>query len=502
MPSLILRLLLFVGLLSPALATPAFAAAWIERDGVSLCPAKPGDEVPPDFSGPQCREVNALEIDPQGAMLWIRATIRLDTLRGPEGEPLALFVSGKMASEIYLNGQLAGRNGRPGIDAASEVPGLMDVTLHPDPSAFRLGDNELVIRASSHHGLLRLDNPIHMVAIAPSGRLTDTILRNYWPSLLTGGIFVLGAIYFGVVAAIGPARKRAVTFALMCVFASGQLAAEIYRGIASYPYPVHDVRLIAILVFSAGFGLAAAYHVLSTLGQRHLAAKMGAILAATGVVIAVAPGFDAKAEYGMLVPILASLLAAGVSTYRGQRRAFVYFLALATFAAAILLFPSLFLDTVFFFLVAAFLLFLLVDQGVVLSREVRERARQAQRADRLALALDQARERSVTSEVTVSSAGKIDRVPSSQILFCRGAGGYTELVLADGREILHAATLAELENELPPTFLRVHRSFVVNSAFVQTLVRDAAGTGTLTLTTGAEVPVSRRIMPQVRQALA
>ncbi len=67
--------------------------------------------------------------------------------------------------------------------------------------------------------------------------------------------------------------------------------------------------------------------------------------------------------------------------------------------------------------------------------------------------------------------------------------------------MLHNATLNELEESLPPTFLRVHRSHIVNTAHVRTLKREASGVGALVLSDGSEAPVSRRVMPKVRVAL-
>ena len=49
--------------------------------------------------------------------------------------------------------------------------------------------------------------------------------------------------------------------------------------------------------------------------------------------------------------------------------------------------------------------------------------------------------------------------------------------------------------------MRVHRSHIVNMAFVQSLEREASGVGRLFITTGKFVPVSRRIMPMVRRAI-
>jgi DNA-binding LytR/AlgR family response regulator len=72
----------------------------------------------------------------------------------------------------------------------------------------------------------------------------------------------------------------------------------------------------------------------------------------------------------------------------------------------------------------------------------------------------------------------------------------------DGREILHADSLNALEESLPATFVRVHRSHIVNTAHVRTLEREASGVGRLRLANGAEVPVSRRVLPRVRATLA
>ena len=76
-----------------------------------------------------------------------------------------------------------------------------------------------------------------------------------------------------------------------------------------------------------------------------------------------------------------------------------------------------------------------------------------------------------------------------------------ELHFADGGKRLHSGSLNELEAELPPAFLRVHRSHIVNTAFVESLQREPSGVGRLRMTTGEFVPVSRRIMPTVRRAI-
>lgn len=473
----------------------------IDTENVTICPASAGSSTIPDFTAGDCEQTNRYRIDAQGTMIWARANLTLDSKTGPNGEPLALFVSAKMSSRVYLNGTFVGENGSPSADTGSEVAGLMDAVLYPPQDLFRVGDNEVIILASSHRGLLQLSSPTHFIGAAPSGNRTLDILGYYWPSLVTLGLFVLGLLYFGVQAIIGIQRKTALTFALICGFAGAQLVAEVSRGLVAYTYPTHDLRLILIAFFSACFGLSVTYHVVSVfLRQRVLYVMTGAIMLSAAALLSMR-GLDTKAIWSMLLPLCVSLCVAGWFTYLRRPRAFGYFLILASFVALIFAFPRIFLDVVFFYVVALFILLLLIEQGITLAREQVRRRHEEARANRLELALEQVKQRGEASEISLKSAGKMERISTANIVHCRGAGGYCEIVLTDGRELLHTATLAELEEALPATFIRVHRSHLVNTDFIQTLTRDPAGTGTLTLSDGSQVAVSRRIMPSVRQAL-
>ncbi|PHR91748.1 MAG: hypothetical protein COA69_11225 [Robiginitomaculum sp.] len=481
----------------------------IETNNIRVCTASAGDITPPDFSSPSCKTVRGFDIDPQNTLIWVKTNIVLEALTGPNGEPLALFVSGKMASEFYLNGHYIGHNGTPALDAETEIPGRMDSVFYPAQSLFQKGDNEIVWRASSHHGFLKLKNPIHYIAIDVAGNTTNTLLRHYWTSLITLGIFMLGALYFGVAGLIEITgangkkyeRKNNLTLCLICTFAAAQLLTEVYRGLTAYPYPVHDIRLILITFFSAGFGLSITLHILNILAIKHVGAILIGTIMLCSVGVFYASGFDAKAIIAMLIPLCISFFVTGLQSYQRKPHAFAVFLALLTFIGALIFFRAQFLDTVFFYLVASLLLILFIEQAFVLRRETRNRRAEEARANQLELALGQAQEREEASQINIKSAGKMERISTDQIVHCQGASGYAEIFLADGREFLHSSTLAEMETSLPTTFLRVHRSHLVNTAFIKTLTRDHSGTGALVLTDGSEIPVSRRIMPQVRQAL-
>ena len=475
--------------------------AMLDLDHVTICPATEAQTSPPDFTAATCTSARAEEIDPQGSYIWVRTTVNLDSVRGARGEPLSVYVSGKMASQVYLNGVYVGANGAPAADAAGETPGKMDTELYPPQSLFRIGENEVVFRASAHHGVIDLYRPFHLVGIAPAGAYSNTMSPRLIMALVTLSLFCLGGLYFGVMALIGTSRVRSLTLSAMSFFAAAQLVSEALRNLVAYAYPIHDVRLIAIAVFSSAFGISVAFHTFRTFMTGGFLKWVGGLAALSFLSLTLIPGFDFKALTAMTIPLLGTLIATGIWTYQGRTRAFLYFLALLIFLLAIVVFQGLFLDTVFFLLVALLLLLLFIEQAVILADEERERRNEEARANRLEQALAEAGERAASSHINVKGAGSIERIETGKIVHCRGAGGYTEIVLMGGRTVLHSMSLNELEEVLPATFLRVHRSHLINVMHVAALKRESSGTGTLSLADDVTVPVSRRIMPKVREAL-
>lgn len=116
-------------------------------------------------------------------------------------------------------------------------------------------------------------------------------------------------------------------------------------------------------------------------------------------------------------------------------------------------------------------------------------------AERLGKALDRALDRSFRppgqASLAVRSAGRIDLAAFTDIVALSGADDYVEVVLADGRRFLHDTSLQDLERRLPPGFVRVHRSHIVNAAHVRNVRTLPGRRRTLELVGGAEIPVSR-----------
>ena len=493
-------LIFFAALISVALPSFAQDIGFLRSDSVTICPAAMSDIEPPDFSKAACERKDFWQVDPQGKTVWLRGMIEVPEKMLQADAPLGLYVSGKIAGKAYLNGQLLGQNGVPGDARASETPGRMDAVFYVPRGAVSKGDNEVVLLMSSHHGILQLRSPLHGVRISAYTEPSNYILTRYWPSLLTFGAFVLGAFYFGVFAVRGMDRFGSSLLALVCLFAGGQLITEAARGLYAYLYPYHDLRLLLITGFSLGFGLCLAAHVIEKFDKQRWRAHLLVIFVVTGLGILVVPGFDGKAIIAMFVPTLGAL---GVTLFHWRApHATSYVIVLALFSTATILISSQFLDVVFFYSLLILLVFLMAQQANTLFEERTRRLDEQARAQRLQTALDQAREPKAPVQLKIKHVGKVEMVDTDKITHCNGAGDYVELCFSDGRKILHSGSMNELEALAPSNFLRVHRSHMVNLNYIGSLNREPSGTGALILTTEDTIPVSRRIMPKVRNALA
>ncbi|WP_300527595.1 LytTR family DNA-binding domain-containing protein [Maricaulis sp.] len=472
---------------------------------IDVCPDDGSGQPPADFSAPACEQLQFHDIDPQNTSLWIRARLDLSEALLQQPRPLGLFISGKAAAHFWVNGVDVGGNGVPADRAEAERPGRMDAVRFVEKVHLRAGENEVIARLSGHHSQLTLRHPMHYLGIRIYAHPTRWIMNAYWVSMITLGAFTLGFIFFGVSAIRGEDRLGSSLISLLSLTAAAQLLTEAGRGIFAYPYPMHDLRLIGIVAFSALFGLllvAYLLHRFSGLNWKQQALRLAVVALPVSAAIWGATGFDGKAGFAFMASCLAGLGWCAVWVKQKKPSALAFLLILGSFVALLLIFAGRFLDLYFFYAVACLLLFLFWQQALALVRARREKQREEQRASQLEVALAQARQKNAPDKIQLVSAGHVDYVATNTITQFKGAGDYVEVQFENGGTSLYNGGLSQLERDLPPTFLRVHRSHIVNTAFVSALERDASGIGRLVLTNGTEAPVSRRIMPKVRSALA
>lgn len=457
-------------LMAPATAIHAQDAAWQACQGV-VGPAGPvlSDCRPiPDF------------VDPQGRELWIRSSLAAPT----DTRPRALYLAGVASSEAWLNGQRLGANGRPGATARDERPGLYQAILPIRETAWRPGQNTLVLRLSSFHGGLRFARPMSAMGVWPYPYPQRTALLAV--TFVAAGALLAAAFGFGVIHALRRTSSSLV-LAAMAGVAALQAIVESLRTLFDYPYPLHAWRMSAIWALAAAFAILLTAYTASRFSPKARGLMIGLALGLVGAT-ALLPGFDVKTVWALILGVVLAALpavAGARSRASGARPTLAY---LALFLALALGFPEWLADFSYFLLAAGLVLPLLAAEVVRLGRDDlgREAAltRAASRPDRL----------------TVASARGVELVPIAEILAVVGADDYVELRLVGGRSLLHAARLDGLAAQLPESFLRIHRSVIANLALAHRLERDG-DRWRLHLSEGAPLPVSRSRQPALREAL-
>lgn len=93
-------------------------------------------------------------------------------------------------------------------------------------------------------------------------------------------------------------------------------------------------------------------------------------------------------------------------------------------------------------------------------------------------------------------------VPVDEVTWIEADGDYTTLRLQSGRRELHEKSLERLTQLLPPQFLRVHRSYVVNLDRVARLVVESGSRYHLVLRDGTTLPVGRSRVQALKERLA
>ena len=467
-----------------AILAIAFPVAANAQDGAQQvgaqdwqsCRGEPGGGAPRLHD---CRPVEGV-IDPQGRELWLRSAVQRPTSE----EPAALYVVGVASSEVWLNGQKLGVNGRPGGSPSVEAPGRYEAAFPIPERLWRAADNVVVIHMSSFHGSVRLDSPIAGIVVAP------------WPwpartgalaiAFIAAGALFAAAFGFGVIHSLRRTGSS-LTLAALAGVSGLQAILESLRALVPYAYPVHGWRLIGIWLLTAAFAVLLVSYVVSRFWPQARRPLIGLAVVAVAATY-LAPGFDLKAVLALMIGLGLSAAAAAVAVYRRAPGARLTLAYLAVFMTIGALFPSWLVDLSYFLFAAGLVLPLLMVEVVRLGRGDQQRE----------VALTEAAAR--PNCLTVVSSKRVERVPIADIVAVVGADDYVELRLTDGRSLLHAARLDRLETELPSTFLRTHRSVIANLAHASGFERDG-GRGRLLMRESQPLPISRNRLAAVRDAL-
>jgi len=103
--------------------------------------------------------------------------------------------------------------------------------------------------------------------------------------------------------------------------------------------------------------------------------------------------------------------------------------------------------------------------------------------------------------LAVRRMGRIDLVAINDLLYVEGADKYSELVLANGQRSFYDKCLKRLEATQPPSFVRIHKSYLVRFAMVSRLVVLRGSRYFAELRNGLRLPVGRSRYEQIKARL-
>jgi two-component system, LytTR family, response regulator LytT len=96
---------------------------------------------------------------------------------------------------------------------------------------------------------------------------------------------------------------------------------------------------------------------------------------------------------------------------------------------------------------------------------------------------------------TVRSNRQIAKINFDELLYLESLGDYIEFHLANGSTISSKEKISHMENALPESFIRIHRSFIVNRSKISSFSREQM------IVAEKELPISRSYRQSVATTL-
>jgi DNA-binding LytR/AlgR family response regulator len=92
--------------------------------------------------------------------------------------------------------------------------------------------------------------------------------------------------------------------------------------------------------------------------------------------------------------------------------------------------------------------------------------------------------------LSIKLAGKINLVAIDSITYIKASGNYSEINTIDGQHFLYDKPLEKLENILPESFKRIHRSYIVGQSNINNIQTHGGGKYSIEINNAA-IPMSR-----------
>ncbi|WP_395338367.1 LytTR family transcriptional regulator DNA-binding domain-containing protein [Ningiella sp. W23] len=493
------RIIVFFGFAGCAFAPSAFANDIVE------CPATETKLSLVEFDAPQCKHFSMHGYYMSQGAVWVEFTLEIPQRVLDSNLPLGFFLSGRNSARVFVNSIEIGTKGLPGLDAQSEVTGPYDWVAYLPRELVSSNTLLVQIQLSAFRNLRPSFSPFNTLKVDEYDSPTRVYYYHYSPILVPLGIILVAIVYLITTLFLkgreNAASDRSSLYFLLFMTVVGllQLVTEMYRGLVVYDYYVHDIRLAIITFFAVLFGQALLIQSIRRLEHVKL---LVIVPIAFALVLAsqfsyLDPDLDAAASIKIPAVLAGCILA--YSAIKHRLKTLVPAFTLIAFAAIIEIFPEDFLDIYLYYCIAGLLLLMLMFEAYKHNRQLLIVAQERERADKLQLALDLQATDAVTQTLAIKQAGEVLKCPVEDILYCKGAGDYAEIRVNE-KTILYSGSLKNLIAKLPSSFIKVHRSYLVNARHIRSLKRLNTGTGEIKLSNNENIPVSRRVLPKLKSS--
>lgn len=102
-------------------------------------------------------------------------------------------------------------------------------------------------------------------------------------------------------------------------------------------------------------------------------------------------------------------------------------------------------------------------------------------------------------KIAIRHKNRFHFIDLKDVLFIKGAGGYSEVNLHSGKVALHDKSLDKIIRLLPPNFERVHKSYIVNMKEIKNLSYTSGSKYELTTKSGIRLPVGRTRYKELKE---
>lgn len=302
--------------------------------------------------------------------------------------PAAIFIEGGVSAEIYFNGEFVGRNGWPAENPEQEIAGNIDAKIFVPARLFREGDNVLAVRWSSslpwqENYEFNVGIRFEAYASERQNRITD-----YLPSLLLIGAIGAATLYFATSYVLFREDRSALWLALLLFCVLIQFTAELVRGLYSYPYPWHVLRMSTITLMASLSGVFLNLLIAEKFGDiAKVAWTVVACVSVTLVITIRLYGQDTTTYIVLLLSLLLAALQTGRAIVVRQEGARILLASLLLFSLSFLVPMDEFLDGIYYYAMSAFAAALFIWRAKVFETTRRQAASAEARSNRLKLDL-------------------------------------------------------------------------------------------------------------------